>query len=229
MELSVIIPCLNEEKTLGSCIIKAKKFIKENGIAGEVVVSDNGSTDNSVFVAKSLNAKVVHTDIKGYGSAILNGIDNASGKYCIMADADGSYDFSLMLVYLDRLRGGYDLVMGNRFKGGIERGAMPFLHRYLGTPVLSFIGRKLYHNDIRDYNCGMRGFNTQKIKELNLSSEGMEFASEMIIKASKNRFLITEVPTTLSKDGRDRKPHLNTWRDGFKHLKLLLKNWRSAC
>jgi glycosyltransferase involved in cell wall biosynthesis len=222
MELTVLIPCLNEERTIGTCISKAIKCMNDYGIDGEVLVADNGSTDNSVAIAEQLGARVVHVKRRGYGSALIGGIRAAKGRYCIMGDADESYDFSLLMPFVDRLRAGYDLVMGNRFKGGIEHGAMPPLHRYLGTPVISFIGRTLYHNDIGDFNCGMRGFNRQRIIDLNLSSTGMEFASEMIIQCAINRYLITEVPTTLSVDGRDRKPYLNTWSDGYRHLRLLL-------
>lgn len=221
-ELTVILPCLNEEKTIAKCISKAMECMTENGIVGEVLVADNGSTDNSAAIASTLGARVVSVEQKGYGSALLGGIGAAEGKYCIMGDADDSYDFSLLMPYIEKLREGYDLVMGNRFKGGIEKGAMPFLHRYLGTPVISFIGRTLYHNNIGDFNCGMRGFDRQKMLDLKLSSTGMEFASEMIIQCSLHRYKIAEVPTTLSKDGRDRKPHLNTWRDGYRHLRLLL-------
>lgn len=221
-ELTVILPCLNEEKTIGKCISKALECMRVNGIAGEVLVADNGSTDKSAAIAESLGARVVHVEQKGYGSALLGGIEAANGKYSIMGDADDSYDFSLLMPYIKKLREGYDLVMGNRFKGGIEKGAMPFLHRYLGTPVISFIGRTLYHNKIGDFNCGMRGFNTQRMRDLGLKSTGMEFASEQIIQCSLHSYKIAEVPTTLSKDGRDRKPHLNTWRDGYRHLRLLV-------
>jgi glycosyltransferase involved in cell wall biosynthesis len=222
MELTVLIPCLNEEKTIGKCITKAMKCMEEYHISGEVLIADNGSNDRSIEIARELGARIVNVKQKGYGAALIGGIKAAQGKYCIMGDADDSYDFSLLMPYLDRLRAGYDLVMGNRFKGGIQHGAMPFLHHYLGTPVISFIGRTLYHNDIGDYNCGMRGFNRKRITDLNLSSTGMEFASEMIVQCSIHRYLITEVPTTLSVDGRDRKPYLNTWSDGYRHLKLLL-------
>lgn len=223
MELTVLIPCLNEEKTIVNCINKAKHCMQVNHIDGEVLVSDNGSTDASVMLSEQAGARVVSAPVKGYGAALKCGIAAAKGKYCIMADADESYDFNLLMPYVDRLRAGYDLVMGNRFTGGIEKGAMPPLHRYLGTPVISMIGRVLYHNHIGDYNCGMRGFNRQKILDLHLQSDGMEFASEMIVQSSLHRYLITEVPTTLSKDKRNRRPYLNTWSDGYRHLKVLLQ------
>lgn len=222
IELTVLLPCLNEEKTIGKCILKAMSCMRKYGIEGEVLVADNGSTDGSVAIAKKLNARVVHIKRRGYGAALIGGIKAARGKYCIMGDADDSYDFSQLIPYMRKLRMGYDLVMGNRFRGGIEKGAMPFLHRYLGTPVISCIGRILYHNNIGDFNCGMRGFNRQRMADLKLTSTGMEFASEMIIQCSLHNYRITEVATPLAKDGRDRKPHLNTWRDGYRHLKLLV-------
>ena len=223
MELSVLIPCLNEEKTLATCINKAKRCIEANNLDAEIIVCDNGSTDSSKAIAHSLGVRVINVHKRGYGAALLGGIYAANGDYCIMADADDSYNFSLLMPYIKELRKGYDLVMGNRFTGGISEGAMPFLNRYLGTPVLSFIGRTLYHNNIGDYNCGMRGFNTKRIRSLKLKCSGMEFASEMIIRCAQENYLITEVPTTLDKDGRGKPPHLNRWRDGFRHLRLLLK------
>lgn len=222
LELSVLIPCLNEEKTVGICIEKAKRCIAQNDLDAEIVLCDNGSTDESMEIARSLGARVIHVHRRGYGAALLGGIAAARGKYCIMADADDSYNFELLMPFVTELRKGYDLVMGNRYKGGIAKGAMPPLHRYLGTPVISAIGRFLYHNSIGDYNCGMRGFNTERIRDLGLHSYGMEFASEMIVRCAQVDYKITEVPTTLDKDGRDTPPHLNTWRDGFRHLRLLL-------
>lgn len=228
MELTVLIPCLNEEKTIGNCVYRAMQCIRTNKIDGEVLVVDNGSTDNSVALAKEQGARVVFANERGYGAALICGIDNAYGQYCIMADADESYDFSLLLPFLDRCRAGYDLVMGNRFWGGIEKGAMPFLHKYLGTPILSWIGRRLFHNRIGDYNCGMRGFNTESMRKLELSCTGMEFASEMIAKSSLERYLIAEIPTTLSCDKRDGRPHLSTWRDGWRHLTFMVNTWLAS-
>lgn len=223
-ELTVIMPCLNEAETIEKCINKAKACIEKNGLNAEVLIADNGSTDGSIEIAKKCGARVVNVPIRGYGAALIEGTKAAEGKYCIMGDADDSYDFSQLMPYLEELRNGFDLVMGNRFKGGIEEGAMPPLHRYLGTPVISFIGRLFYHNNIGDFNCGMRGYNTQRIIDLGLCSTGMEYASEMIIQSALYGYRITEVPTTLSVDGRSREPYLNTWNDGWRHLKLLLIN-----
>ena len=221
-EVSVIIPCLNESETLEIVINKAKKCLEENHILGEVLVADNGSTDGSQEIARRCGARVVDVPVRGYGAALIGGTNAALGKYCIMGDADDSYDFSDLMPYILKLREGYDLVMGNRFRGGIEKGAMPFLHRYLGTPVISFLGRLFYHNKIGDFNCGMRGYNRERIQELKLRATGMEYASEMIIQAALHNYKIAEVPTTLSVDGRSRKPYLNTWSDGWRHLKVLL-------
>jgi len=222
LELTILMPCLNEELTLGICIKKAKKSLEENNIRGEIVIGDNGSTDRSIEIAESLGARVVHVPEKGYGSALIGGINAAKGKYVIMGDSDDSYDFSRLMLHVEKLREGYDLVMGNRFKGGIEKGAMPFLHRYLGNPVLTFVGRLFFNTSIRDFHCGLRGFNRERMASINLECPGMEFASEMVVKSLLNDFKITEVPTTLSKDGRDRPPHLNTWTDGWRHLRFLL-------
>lgn len=221
-EVSVVIPCLNEAETLEIVIKKAQKCLEENQIAGEVLIADNGSTDGSQDIARRCGARVVDVPARGYGAALIGGTNAALGKYCIMGDADDSYDFSDLMPYILKLREGYDLVMGNRFRGGIEKGAMPFLHRYLGTPVISFLGRLFYHNKIGDFNCGMRGYNRKRIQELNLRATGMEYASEMIIQAALHDYKIAEVPTTLSVDGRSRKPYLNTWSDGWRHLKVLL-------
>lgn len=222
MELTILMPCLNEELTLGTCIKKAQQFLEKHQIQGEIVIGDNGSTDNSIEIAQSLGARVVNIPQKGYGSALIGGIHAAKGKYIIMGDSDDSYDFSNLMPYVEQLRKGYDLVMGNRFKGGIEEGAMPFLHKYLGNPVLSFIGRLFFKTNIKDFHCGLRGFNRERMLSINLECPGMEFASEMVVKSILNDFKVTEVPTTLSKDGRDRPPHLNTWRDGWRHLRFLL-------
>ncbi|HAV55128.1 MAG TPA: dolichol-P-glucose synthetase, partial [Aequorivita sp.] len=228
IELSVVMPCLNEAETLAICIKKAQGFFEREKISGEVIIADNGSTDGSQQIAKSLNATVVNVPQKGYGSALRGGIEAANGKYVIMGDADDSYDFSNLMPYLLKLREGYDLVMGNRFKGGIKPGAMPFLHKYLGNPVLSFIGRLFYKSNIGDFHCGLRGFSKKAYYTMELKTTGMEFASEMIVKASLKNLQITEVPTILSPDGRTRPPHLNTWRDGWRHLRFLVlysPNW----
>ncbi|BDS11095.1 glycosyltransferase family 2 protein [Aureispira anguillae] len=222
LELTILMPCLNEHLTLGTCIEKAQTSLKENHINGEIVIGDNGSTDGSIQIAKSMGARVINIKEKGYGSALIGGMKAAKGKYIIMGDSDDSYDFSTLMPYVNKLREGYDLVMGNRFRGGIEKGAMPFLHRYLGNPVLSFIGRLFFRTKIRDFHCGLRGFNRTKMLSVGLECSGMEFASEMVVKSILNDFRVTEVPTTLAKDGRDRPPHLNTWSDGWRHLRFLL-------
>jgi glycosyltransferase involved in cell wall biosynthesis len=222
MEVSIIMPCLNEAETLETCIRKAQWFIAENDLAGEVIIADNGSNDGSQEIARRLNARVIDVPAKGYGSALKGGIAAARGQYIIMGDADDSYDFSNLNPFLVKLRNGYDLVMGNRFRGGIESGAMPFLHRYLGNPVLTGIGKLLFGSPCNDFHCGLRGFRKDAIANLELQTTGMEFASEMVVKATLHKMQITEVPTTLSPDGRSRPPHLNTWRDGWRHLRFLL-------
>ena len=222
MELTVLMPCLNEAETLALCIGKAQAFLKRAGIAGEVLIADNGSTDGSQKIAEALGAHVVPVAQKGYGAALLGGIAAARGRYVIMGDADDSYDFSALEAFVERLRSGVDLVMGNRFKGGIDEGAMPPLHRYLGNPVLSFIGRLFYRIDTGDFHCGLRGFRADSIRALDLRTSGMEFASEMVVRAALAGLRIEEVPTTLKPDGRSRAPHLRTWRDGWRHLKFLL-------
>jgi glycosyltransferase involved in cell wall biosynthesis len=222
MEVSIIMPCLNEAETLETCIRKAQWFIAENDLAGEVIIADNGSNDGSQEIARRLNARVIDVPTKGYGSALKGGIAAARGQYIIMGDADDSYDFSNLNPFLVKLRNGYDLVMGNRFRGGIESGAMPFLHRYLGNPVLTGIGKLLFGSPCNDFHCGLRGFRKDAIANLELQTTGMEFASEMVVKATLHKMQITEVPTTLSPDGRSRPPHLNTWRDGWRHLRFLL-------
>lgn len=222
LEVSIVMPCLNEAETLAVCIKKAQKFIADNDLAGEVIIADNGSNDGSQEIASSLNARVVNVPAKGYGSALKGGIAAAKGKYIIMGDADDSYDFSNLNPFIYKLRNGYDLVMGNRFQGGIASGAMPFLHRYLGNPVLTGIGKLLFGSPCNDFHCGLRGFRKDAISSLELQTTGMEFASEMVVKATLHKMQITEVPTTLSPDGRSRPPHLNTWRDGWRHLRFLL-------
>lgn len=222
LELSIVMPCLNEAETLEVCITKALTYLRDNNVAGEVVIGDNGSTDGSQEIATRLGARVVNVPQKGYGSALMGAIEAAHGKYVVMGDSDDSYDFSNLNAYLIKLREGYDLVMGNRFKGGIKPGAMPFLHRYLGNPVLSFIGRLFFKSKIGDFHCGLRGFRQDIVSLLQLQTTGMEFASEMIVKATLFKLRITEVPTVLSPDGRSRPPHLRTWRDGWRHLRFLL-------
>lgn len=221
-ELTILMPCLNEEKTLQECILKAKKFLKSKNILGEILISDNGSVDNSVKIARKNNVRVVNTSNKGYGSALINGIKFAQGKYIIMGDADCSYDFSSLENFLAKLRAGSDLVMGNRFKGKIFPNAMPFLHKYLGNPILSFFGRLFFKSQIGDFHCGLRGFKKKSIKTLNLKCKGMEFASEMVAKAELKKLKISEVAINLYPDKRSRKPHLRTWLDGWRHLKFLL-------
>jgi glycosyltransferase involved in cell wall biosynthesis len=221
-EFSVVMPCLNEAETLAVCIKKAQGYFELEGINGEVVIADNGSTDGSQAIANKLNARVVDVPEKGYGSALNGGILAADGTYVIMGDADDSYDFSNLNAYVMKLREGYDLVMGNRFKGGIKKGAMPALHKYLGNPVLSFIGRLFFKSKIGDFHCGLRGFSKEAYGKMDMKTTGMEFASEMIVKASLKNLKIAEVPTILSPDGRTRPPHLNTWRDGWRHLRFLL-------
>lgn len=222
LELSIVMPCLNEAETLATCIAKANTYLESQGIIGEVVIADNGSTDGSQDIAKSLGVTVVPVADKGYGSALRGGIIAAQGTYIIMGDADDSYDFTNLNPFLDKLRSGYDLVMGNRFKGGIKPGAMPFLHRYLGNPVLTWLGKIFFGSPCGDFHCGLRGFSKEAIARLDLRTTGMEFASEMVVKASLYKLKITEVPTTLSPDGRSRPPHLRTWRDGWRHLRFLL-------
>ena len=227
-ELTILMPCLNEAETLAACINKAHTYLKESGVHGEVVVADNGSTDGSQKIAEEHGARVVNVPEKGYGAALIGGCNGARGKYVIMGDADDSYDFLHLAPFVEKLREGYDLVMGNRFKGGIEPGAMPPLHRYLGNPVLSFIARLFFPCKIGDYHCGLRGYNRESILKLGLVTTGMEYASEMVVKATLNHLKIAEVPTTLKKDGRSHAPHLRSWSDGWRHLKFLLMhspNW----
>jgi glycosyltransferase involved in cell wall biosynthesis len=221
-ELTVVMPCLNEARTIGTCIQKALGSFERLGIAGEVVVADNGSTDGSQEIAEELGARVVPVAQRGYGSALTGGIAAARGRWVIMGDADDSYDFADLEPFVRRLREGYDLVAGNRFKGGIHAGAMPWLHRKLGNPVLSFVGRRLYGTACGDIYCGLRGFDREKVAALDIRSPGMEFAIEMIVKATMAGLRVTEVPTTLSPDAEGREPHLNTWRDGWRSIRLLL-------
>jgi len=222
LELSIVMPCLNEAETLSTCIGKARDYLERHKIAGEVLIADNGSSDGSQEIATNSGARVVPIPERGYGSALRGGIAAAKGQYIIMGDADDSYDFTNLSPFLEKLRQGYDLVMGNRFQGGIKPGAMPVLHKYLGNPVLTWLGRLFFGSPCGDFHCGLRGFSKQAIEQLNLRTTGMEFASEMVVKASLYGLKITEVPTTLSPDGRSRPPHLKTWRDGWRHLRFLL-------
>ncbi len=221
-EVSIVMPCLNESETLSTCIEKAQWYLKQHNILGEILVADNGSTDGSQDIAAQMGARVISVKEKGYGSALQGGINAARGQYIIMADADDSYDFTKLASFIEKLRSGYDLVMGNRFKGGIQPGAMPPLHKYLGNPVLTWIGRLFFPGPCGDFHCGLRGFRKEAIEKLDLRTTGMEFASEMVVKASLHKMRITEVPTTLSPDGRSRPPHLRSWRDGWRHLRFLL-------
>jgi hypothetical protein len=222
VELSVVLPCLNEAETLATCVRKAHRSISRLGLVGEVVVADNGSTDGSQRIAADLGARVIDVHVRGYGAALQAGIEAARGRFVVMADADDSYDLGSLEPFVAKLREGYDLVMGNRFAGGIAPGAMPPLHRYLGNPVLTALGRLFFRSPIRDFHCGMRGFRRDAILGLELRTTGMEFASEMVAKAALGRLRVTEVPTPLAKDGRSRPPHLRSWRDGWRHLRFLL-------
>jgi hypothetical protein len=215
-------PCLNEAETLETCIVKAQQALAVANIAGEVVIADNGSADGSVEIAERLGARVVHVKAKGYGNALMGGITAACGKYIVMGDADNSYDFSHVPRFVEQLRSGSDVVMGNRFRGGIEHGAMPFLHKYLGNPMLSGIGKLLFKSPVGDFHCGLRGFSKAAFERMDLRTTGMEFASEIVVKASLLGLSIAEVPTSLFPDGRSRAPHLRTWRDGWRHLRFLL-------
>jgi glycosyltransferase involved in cell wall biosynthesis len=222
VELSVVMPCLNESRTLGSCVKKARDTIERLGIDGEVVVADNGSTDGSQSIAEELGARVVPIAARGYGSALRGGIAAARGKFVIMGDSDESYDFAQLGDFVSKLREGDDLVMGNRFRGGIRPDAMPFLHRFLGNPFLSWLGRLFFSCPVGDFQCGLRGFRKDAIAKLALQTTGMEFSTEMVVKATLFDLRISEIPTVLSPDGRDRPPHLRTWRDGWRYLRFLL-------
>jgi glycosyltransferase involved in cell wall biosynthesis len=222
VELTILMPCLNEAETLGGCIDQALGFFARTAIKGEILIADNGSTDGSLEIAGARGARVVNVAPRGYGAALIAGIEAARGRLVIMGDCDASYDFSRLDEFVALLRDGADLVMGNRFKGGIAPGAMPFLHRYLGSPVLSFLGRIFYKVPVGDFNCGLRGFDRAAILALRLKAPGMEFASEMLVRAALTDLDIREVNTTLKPDGRSRAPHLNTWQDGWRHLRYLL-------
>jgi glycosyltransferase involved in cell wall biosynthesis len=222
VELSVVMPCLNERLTVGRCVCKAAEALRAAGIAGEVIVADNGSTDGSQDIAAAEGARVVAVAAKGYGNALMGGIAAARGIYVLMADADDSYEFEHIPRFVERLRAGDDLVMGNRFRGGIEPGAMPPLHRYLGNPVLTGLGKLFFKSPCGDFHCGIRAFRRDSFEKMGIRSTGMEFASEMVVKASLLRMRVSEAPTTLKPDGRERRPHLRTWRDGWRHLRFLL-------
>src|SRR6185503_10769593 len=222
MELTILMPCLDEAATVARCVQKARGFLERGSFAGEVLVADNGSTDGSVELAQSAGARVVAVAQRGYGAALRAGIDAARGKYVIMGDADDSYDFAQLQPFVEKLRAGFPLVIGNRFQGGIREGAMPLLHRYLGNPVLSFVGRLFFGARVGDFHCGLRGFDRAAVAALGLRTPGMEFASELVVKAALAGWRIAEVPTTLYPDGRGRPPHLRSWRDGWRHLRFLL-------
>jgi glycosyltransferase involved in cell wall biosynthesis len=222
VELSIVMPCLNEVETLGTCIQKAKMFLLTNAVNGEIIVADNCSNDGSQSIAVEMGASLVNIEAKGYGAALIGGIAAARGEYIIMGDSDDSYDFSNLAPFLNKLREGYDLVMGNRFQGGIKPGAMSFLHRYIGNPVLSWLGRLFFKAPVGDFHCGLRGFRKSSIEKLHLQTMGMEFASEMIVKAVLFKLSIAEVPTVLWPDKRSHPSHLRTWRDGWRHLRFLL-------
>jgi glycosyltransferase involved in cell wall biosynthesis len=222
MQLSVVLPCLNEAETLETCIRKSQASISRLGIIGEVIVADNGSTDGSQEIARRLGARVIDIPVRGYGAALQGGIEAARGEYVIMADADDSYDLAGLEPFVTKLGEGFELVMGNRFAGGIAPGAMPPLHRYLGNPVLTAVGRLFFRSSIRDFHCGMRGFRRDAVLGLKLRTTGMEFASEMVAKAALRGLRVTEVPTPLARDGRSRPPHLRSWRVGWRHLRFLL-------
>jgi hypothetical protein len=223
LEVTVLLPCLDEAETLAVCVDKARRSLDELGVAGEVLVSDNGSTDGSQEIAERHGARVIAAPVRGYGGALIAGIDAARGRYVIMADADDSYDLANLGAFVDKLREGHDVVMGNRFRGGIQPGAMPWMHKYVGNPVLSWIGRRLFGlREVRDFHCGIRGFDRDRVRALGLCMPGMEFASELVVRAALAGYDVTEVPTTLQPDGRSRPPHLRRWRDGWRHLRFLL-------
>jgi glycosyltransferase involved in cell wall biosynthesis len=222
IELSVVLPCLNEVETVGTCVRKAQQSMQSHGISGEVIVADNGSSDGSADAAEQAGARVISVEQQGYGAAIQGGVEAARGAYVVMADADDSYALDEVHAFFDSLNNGYDLVMGNRFQGEIETEAMPILHKYLGNPVLSLIGRIFYGSQVGDFHCGLRGFRKEAFESLDVRSTGMEFASELVVKAELAGLRIQEIPTTLSPDGRSGDPHLNTWKDGWRHLLFLL-------
>lgn len=222
VELSIVMPCLNEAETLAACIGKAQRYLDRSGVSGEILIGDNGSTDGSQQIATNLGARVVNVPTRGYGAALYGAITAARGRYCVMGDSDDSYDFENLDSFVQKLRDGYDVVMGNRFKGGIKPGAMPWKNRYIGNPILSSIGKTLFHVETGDFHCGIRGFSKAAFLQMDLRTTGMEFASEMVIKARLKGMRMTEVPTILSPDGRSRPPHLLPYRDGWRHLRFML-------
>lgn len=222
VELSIVMPCLNEAETLATCIEEARRYLARSGVSGEIVIGDNGSTDGSQQIAANLGARVVEVETRGYGAALYAAIGSARGRYCIMGDSDASYDFERLDSFVEKLREGYDLVMGNRFKGGIKPGAMPWKNRYFGNPFLSFVARRFFRAPVGDFFCGLRGFSKCAFDSLDLRTTGMEFAYEMVIKARFKGLRITEVPTVLSPDGRSRGPHLRPYRDGWRTLRFML-------
>jgi glycosyltransferase involved in cell wall biosynthesis len=227
-ELSIVMPCLNEAETLEKCISKARSFLEHSRISGEIVIGDNGSTDGSQEIATRCGARVVNVSVRGYGAALYGAIMSAQGRYCIMGDSDDSYDFSSLSDFVEKLRAGADLVMGNRFLGGIAPGAMPWQNRYIGNPILTQIGRVLFGCPVSDFHCGLRAFSKDAFLRMDLRTTGMEFASEMVIKATLMGMKIVEIPTTLSPAGRTRAPHLRPYRDGWRHLRFMLlfsPNW----
>lgn len=228
MELSIVMPCLNEAETLAPCIRKAQEYLRRSGISGEIVIGDNGSTDGSQQIAARLGARVIHIPMRGYGAALYGAVMASRGRYCIMGDSDDSYDFDRLDGFVEKLREGYDLVMGNRFKGGIVDGAMPWKNRYIGNPILSTIGKVLFNAPVGDFHSGIRGFSKAAFEKADLRTTGMEFASEMVIKFTLLGLKMTEVPTRLRPDGRSRPPHLRPYRDGWRHLRFMLlfsPNW----
>lgn len=225
MELTILMPCLNEEMTIVACVRQARAYLSAENIEGEILVADNGSSDRSVFLAKQEGARVIHVSTRGYGATLREGIAAANGTYIIMGDADCSYDFSRLNPFLTLLQSGYDLVVGNRFKGGIMKGAMPFLNRYLGNPILTSLGRLLFKCPLGDFHCGLRGFNRSVFMKVGLETSGMEFASEMIVKATLSDLRMIEVPIILAPDGRNRNSHLRRWKDGWRHLKFMILAW----
>jgi glycosyltransferase involved in cell wall biosynthesis len=222
MELSIVMPCLNEAETLATCIRKAQSYLARSGVIGEIVIGDNGSTDGSQQIASDLGARVIPVPIRGYGAALYAAITAARGRYCIMGDSDDSYDFERLDEFIAKLRAGYDVVMGNRFKGGVMPGAMPWKNRYIGNPILSSIGKVFFRANVGDFHCGIRGFSKSAFELMDLRTTGMEFASEMVIKGKLKGLRMTEVPTILSPDGRSRPPHLLPYRDGWRHLRFML-------
>jgi glycosyltransferase involved in cell wall biosynthesis len=222
VELSIVMPCLNEAETLAICIRKARSYIERSGVSAEIVIGDNGSTDGSQEIATSLGARVVSVPTRGYGAALCGAIAIANGRYCILGDSDNSHDLENLDAFVAKLRKGYDLVVGNRFKGGIEPGAMSWKNRYIGNPILSFIGRLFFRANVGDFHCGLRGLSMSAFQQMDLRTTGMEFASEMVIKAKLMGLKITEVPTIMGPDGRTRPPHLRPYRDGWRHLRFML-------